>query len=117
MSPSRRELSDVTRMSIAVGAAPAPPGYTGPLTADAFLTAIAKKGEHGGDFVYSHAQHHGARLGPRTPHRPIHRPQISPRYWSKLGMEHDASIQVDRIGTGFWGGGMSATPARHGALR
>lgn len=103
------ELSDVARMSIAVGAAPAPPGYKGPLTADAFLIAIAKKGEHGGDFVYSTPNTMAlAWLLERLTGQSIAQ-QISDRYWSKLGMEHDASIQVDRVGTGFWGGGYSAT--------
>lgn len=102
------ELTDVTKMSIAGGGAPAPPGYAGPRTAAAHLVTIAKAGGHGGDFVYRTPNTQAlAWVLERITGESI-AAQVEARYWLKLGMEHDASIQVDRIGTGFWGGGMSA---------
>ena len=103
------ELTDVTKMSIAGGGVPAPPGFTGPRTADIHLATIAGAGAHGGDFVYRTPNTQAlAWVLERVTGQSI-AAQVQARYWSRLGMEHDASIQVDRIGTGFWGGGMSAT--------
>nr|WP_310523339.1 serine hydrolase [Polymorphobacter sp.] len=102
------ELTDVTRMSIAGGGAPAPPGFEGPRTAYAHLAGIAKAGNHGGDFVYRTPNTQAlAWVLERIAGQSV-AAQIEARYWSKLGMEQDAALQVDRVGTGFAGGGMNA---------
>ncbi len=106
-----KDLPDMTRLSMANGAVPPAAGYPGPATLTDFLVHIGKTPgtPHGGEFVY------------RTPstdvlawvlHRVSGQPvaaQIEARYWSKMGMEQPADIQVDRIGTAFAGGGMSAS--------
>ena len=106
-----KDLPDMTRLSMANGGALPAAGYSGPTTLTGFLAGIGKVPgtPHGGDFVY------------RTPNTDVlawvlHRvtgqsvaAQIEARYWSKMGMEQPADIQVDRIGTAFAGGGMSAS--------
>lgn len=101
-------LTDANRMGIAVGWGPSPPGYKGPDGSYAFVAAIAGAGAHGGDFVY------------RTPNTTVLQwivervggaplaAQISERIWKPMGMEQEASIGVDRIGTAFGGGGLNA---------
>ncbi|WP_426165739.1 serine hydrolase domain-containing protein [Sandarakinorhabdus sp. DWP1-3-1] len=102
------ELTDPTRMSIAGGAVPAPPGYQGATTTPAFLAGIGKRGDHGGDFAYLTPNTQAvAWVIERVTGQSI-AAQISARYWQPLGMEQDAALQVDRVGTGFAGGGMTA---------
>ncbi len=103
------ELTDVTKMSIAVGGVPAPAGFDGPKTGYAHVASIGKGGAPGGDFAY------------RTPNTQalawvIERitgqsvaAQIEDRWWSRMGMEQDAAMMVDRVGTGFAGGGLNAS--------
>jgi CubicO group peptidase (beta-lactamase class C family) len=102
-------LTDPTRMSIAGGSVPAPAGFQGPDGNFAFAAGIARAGAHGGDFVYrtpntSALQWVVERVGgaPLTV-------QMEQRIWQPMGMEQDASISVDRLGTAFGGGGMSAS--------
>lgn len=109
VAPADGSPSDVVKMTVATGGAPPPPNYKGPLTAYAQLTDIAKAGSHGGDFVYRTPNTQAlAWVLERVTGQPVAQ-QISARFWSKLGMEHDAFLQVDRIGTAFAGGGMNAT--------
>ena len=105
-----KDLPDMTRLSIGTGAVPPQPGYTGPATLTGFLTAIGKTPgtPHGGDFVYRTTNTDVlAWVLHRVTGEPIAR-QIEARYWLTMGMEQPADIQVDRIGTAFAGGGMSA---------
>ena len=98
---------DVARMSFAANALPLPAGYKGPLGLYAHLQTIGKNGAHGADFSYR-TPNSGA-LGwvtERITGQSIAQ-QIEARYWSRMGMEQDASINVDRMGTGFAGGGMA----------
>lgn len=102
-------LTDVQKMSIAGAWGPRPPGYDGPDGHHGFVASLGKNAPHGGDFVY------------RTPNTQalqwiIERvtgqslaAQIQDRYWSRLGMEQDAAIGLDRIGTAFGGGGLMAS--------
>lgn len=102
-------LTDVQRMSIAGAWGPRPADYAGPAAHHAFVASLGKNAPHGGDFVY------------RTPNTQalqwiIERvtgqslaAQIRDRYWQRLGMEQDAAIGVDRIGTAFGGGGLMAS--------
>lgn len=102
-------LTDVQRMSIAGAWGPRPPGYDGPDGHFAFTASLKANAPHGGDFVY------------RTPNTTalqwvIERvtgqslaTQIHARFWSRMGMERDAAIGVDRLGTAFGGGGLMAS--------
>jgi CubicO group peptidase (beta-lactamase class C family) len=101
-------LNDPARMAIAVGWAPAPAGVTIPDGAYAFVATIPPAGPHGGDFVY------------RTPNTLVLQwivervggaplaTQLADRIWKPMGMEQEATIGVDRLGTAFGGGGMNA---------
>ena len=105
-----KDLPDMTRLSIGTGAVPPQPGYTGPATLTGFLAAIGKTPgiPHGGDFVYRTTNTDVlAWVLHRVTGEPVAR-QIEARYWLTMGMEQPADIQVDRIGTAFAGGGMSA---------
>jgi len=107
--PGQSGLTDVQRMSISGGLTPRPAGADVPDGHFALLTTLGKNAPHGGDFVY------------RTPNTTalqwiIERvtgqslaEQIQARYWSQMGMEQDAALAVDRLGTAFGGGGMLAT--------
>lgn len=106
-----KDLADMTKLSIATGAVPPQPGYSGPTTITGFLAAIGKTPgtPHGGDFVYRTTNTDVlAWVLVRVTGEPIAQ-QIQARYWSKMAMEQPADLQVDRIGTPFTGGGMSAS--------
>jgi CubicO group peptidase (beta-lactamase class C family) len=98
--------ADIARYAVAGRAAPRPANYDGPDGFLAFLPSIGPKGEHGERFTYRTANTDAlgwivARAG-RAPLRD----QLEARFWSKLGMEQDAAMQVDAQGTVFGGGGM-----------
>jgi CubicO group peptidase (beta-lactamase class C family) len=102
-------LSDVSRMEIAAGRVPPPTGYTGPLGIYAYAASIAKSGEHGGEFVYKTPN--SIVLGwvlERVTGKSL-ASQIEERFWLPMGMEQDASLAVDRLGTAFSGAGFSAS--------
>ena len=106
--PGQTGLTDVQRMSISTGWVPRLADYTGPDGNFAFTASLGKNAPHGGDFVY------------RTPNTSalqwiIERvagaslaEQIHARFWAPMGMERDAALGVDRLGTGFGGGGLMA---------
>lgn len=103
------ELSDVNRMAFAAGTAPPPAGYTGAATATEFLAGIRPAGPHGGPFVYRTPNTMALQwIVERASGKAFAR-LLAERIWQPMGMEQDASITVDRIGTGFGGGGMSAS--------
>jgi CubicO group peptidase (beta-lactamase class C family) len=98
--------SSIARYAVAGRAAPRPPGYEGPDGFLAFLPTIGKQGEHGERFTYRTANTDAlgwivARAGGAAL-----RDQLEARFWSMLGMEQDAAIQVDAQGTPFGGGGL-----------
>lgn len=98
--------SDIARHAVAGRAAPRPPGYNGPDGFLAFLPTIGKAGEHGERFTYRTAN--TDTLGwivARAGGAPL-RDQLEARFWSKLGMEQDAAVQIDAQGTPFGGGGL-----------
>ena len=106
--PGQTGLSDVQRMSISTGWVPRLADYEGPDGNFAFTASLGKNAPHGGDFVY------------RTPNTSalqwiIERvagaslaEQIHARFWAPMGMQRDAALGVDRLGTGFGGGGLMA---------
>ncbi len=102
-------LSDVNRMAFAAGTAPPPTGYTGAATATDFLVGIGAAGAHGGPFVYRTPNSMALQwIVERASGRPFAQ-LLAERIWQPMGMEQDANVSVDRIGTAFGGGGMSAS--------
>jgi len=107
--PGQTGLTDVQRMSISTGWVPRLADYEGPDGNFAFTASLGKSAPHGGDFVY------------RTPNTSalqwiIERvagaslaEQIHARFWAPMGMQRDAALGVDRLGTGFGGGGLMAS--------
>lgn len=101
-------LTDVTRMALAGGLAPAPAGFVGQDGNFAFAASLGAAGSHGGDFQYRTPNTTALQwLVERVGGAPLAR-QIEERIWVPMGMEQDASLAVDRLGTAFGGGGMSA---------
>lgn len=85
----------------------------------AYLTKLARDGDHGGSFVYRSADTDllgwvaeraaGQRMADL----------IATRIWAPMGAEHDAEITCDVVGTGIHDGGVCATAvdlARFGQL-
>jgi CubicO group peptidase (beta-lactamase class C family) len=102
-------LTDVTRMGIAGGSVPAPPGFSGPDGLHDFVATIGGAGGHGGDFAYRTPNTQAlAWVIERITGEPIAR-LIEDRFWLRMGMEEDAALGVDRRGTAFAGGGMTAS--------
>jgi CubicO group peptidase (beta-lactamase class C family) len=101
-------LTDVTRMGIAAGWAPSPPGFKGPDGTYAFVASIGPAGAHGGDFVYRTPNTTALQwIVERVGGAPL-ATQLADRIWKPMGMEQEATIGVDRIGTAFGGGSMNA---------
>lgn len=88
---------------------PRPPGYQGKTHIDDFLKTLQKEGEHGAGFVYRTV--HSEVLGwiiSRVTGR--HWAELmSENIWQKLGMEEDAHVMVDSVGTPLQGAGLNAT--------
>ncbi len=98
--------ADIARYAVAGRAAPRPANYNGPDGFLAFLPTIGAKGEHGERFTYRTANTDALGwIVARAGGAPL-RDQLEDRFWSKLGMEQDAAIQVDAQGTPFGGGGL-----------
>lgn len=101
-------LSDVQRMSIAGAWMPRPAGYDGPDGHFAFVASLGQNAPHGGDFVYRTPNTSALQwIVERVGGAPL-AAQIHARFWSRMGMERDAALAVDRLGTGFGGGGLMA---------
>jgi hypothetical protein len=86
-----------------------PPNYVGPKSTYEFLKTLKKEGEHGGGFVYRTV--HSEVLGwivTRVTGKHF-TDVMSERLWSKLGMEEDAYMMVDSVGTPLQGAGLNAT--------
>lgn len=100
--------SEINGLSLAGGLLPRPPGYSGPNGFRAFLPTLVKSGTHGEAFTYKTADTDVlAWIVHRVSGTPISQ-HIEDRYWSQLGQEADAYINVDPVGAEFAGGGMSA---------
>ncbi|MES2073112.1 MAG: serine hydrolase [Pseudomonadota bacterium] len=88
---------------------PAPAGYAGPKTIYDFLKTLKKEGEHGAAFVYRTV--HSEVLGwivSRVSGKHFS-DLLSERIWSKLGMQEDAYVMVDAVGTPLQGAGLNAS--------
>lgn len=91
--------SDFIDYARATGLVPRPPGYSGARTTYAYLATVAKSGEHGPAFSYRSINTDVVGwLIARATGTPLHE-SLRERLWSPLGMEDDAYLQVDAIGT------------------
>ena len=84
-----------------------PATYQGPEGFQAYLLTLVKEGTHGQGFMYKTVNSDAlAWVMHRTSGSDM-ASLLQERIWSRLGMEQDASISVDAIGTPFAGGGLS----------
>ena len=101
--------TEIFGYSWASGMLPRPPGYQGKTNIYDFLMTLPKEGEHGAGFVYRTV--HSEVLGwivSRVTQR--HWAELmSENIWQKLGMEEDAYVMVDSVGTPLQGAGLNAT--------
>lgn len=101
--------SEIFGYSWASGLLPKPPGYQGKTNVYDFLKTLQKEGEHGSGFTYRTV--HSEVLGwivSRVTHK--HWAELmSESIWQKLGMEEDAHVIVDSVGTPLQGAGLNAT--------
>ena len=107
--PGQTGLTDVQRMSISTGWVPRLTDYAGPDGSFAFTASLGKNAPHGGDFVYRTPNTTALQwIVERIEGQPL-AAQIEARFWARMGMDHDAALGVDRLGTGFGGGGLMAS--------
>ena len=107
--PGQTGVTDVQKMTFAGALAPRPAGYDGPDGQYALVRTLGKNAPHGGDFVYRTPNTNALQwIIERVTGQSL-AVQIHTRYWSRLGMEQDAALTVDRLGTAFGGGGMLAS--------
>lgn len=88
---------------------PRPAGYSGPGDIYSYLKTLKKEGEHGAGFVYRtvHSEVLGWIVSRVTGQH--FTDVMSERIWSKLGMDEDAYVMVDPVGTPLQGAGLNAT--------
>jgi len=88
---------------------PPPAAYAGPKNIYEFLKTLKKEGEHGAGFVYRtvHSEVLGWIVSRATGQH--FADLMSERFWTKLGMEEDAYVIVDSVGTPLQGAGLNAT--------
>jgi CubicO group peptidase (beta-lactamase class C family) len=104
-----KEITDIARMGLAGGVFPAPKGFSGPDGHFAFAASIPGAGAHGGDFVYRTPNTTALQwVVERVGGAPL-ATQIEQTFWRPMGMEQEAYLSTDRVGTGFGGGGLSAS--------
>jgi CubicO group peptidase (beta-lactamase class C family) len=101
--------TEIFGYSWASGLLPRPPGYQGKTNIYDFLKTLQKEGEHGAGFTYRTV--HSEVLGwivSRVSHK--HWADLmSENIWQKLGMEENAYVMVDSVGTPLQGAGLNAT--------
>lgn len=88
---------------------PPPAGYAGPRNVYDFLKTLKKEGEHGTGFVYRtvHSEVLGWIVSRVTGQHFAE--LLSDRLWRRMGMEEDAYVMVDPVGTPLQGAGLNAT--------
>jgi CubicO group peptidase (beta-lactamase class C family) len=93
----------------ASGMLPSPAGYAGPKHIYDFLKTLKKEGDHGTGFVYRtvHSEVLGWIVSRVTGQH--FADVMSERFWQKLGMEEDAYVMVDSVGTPLQGAGLNAS--------
>ena len=88
---------------------PPPATYAGPKNIYDFLKTLKKEGGHGAGFVYRtvHSEVLGWIVSRVTGTH--FADLLSERVWTQLGMEEDAYVMVDSVGTPLQGAGLNAT--------
>ena len=101
--------TEIFGYSWASGLLPRPPGYQGKTNVYDFLKTLQKEGEHGAGFVYRtvHSEVLGWIVSRAT--NKHWADLMSENIWQKLGMEEDAYVMVDSVGTPLQGAGLNAT--------
>lgn len=101
--------TEIFGYSWASGLLPRPPGYQGPTNVYDFLKTLKKEGEHGAGFTYRtvHSEVLGWIVSRITGKHWAE--LMSEKLWQKLGMEEDAYVMVDSVGTPLQGAGLNAT--------
>ncbi|MFK8042755.1 serine hydrolase domain-containing protein [Congregibacter sp.] len=87
--------------------------YDGPEGFYAYVSTLAKKGEHGKAFSYRSVNTEvlGWLIARVTGSNAVD--LLQERIWSRLGAEEDAYILIDTLGTGWAAGGLNATARDH----
>lgn len=99
--------SDAFAFVRAGGMMPRPADYNGPTTTFDYLKTLKKAGEHGRAFAYKSVNTEVAGwLVSRVSGKPLAQ-VLSDRFWTPMGMERDAYIQVDSSGAGYAAGGLN----------
>lgn len=108
--------ADIWQYSAAANPLPKPAGYQGPVGYFEYLMTVRAAGEHGKVFGYKTVNSDvlGWVLSTVTG-KPYHQ-LVSELVWQPLGMQQDAYVTVDGLGTPFAGGGISATMRDLGRL-
>jgi CubicO group peptidase (beta-lactamase class C family) len=101
--------TEIFAYSWSAGMLPRPPGYAGPKTLTDFLKTLKKEGEHGAGFVYRtvHSEVLGWLVSRVTSRHWAD--LMSEQVWQKLGMQEDAYVMVDSVGTPLQGAGLNTT--------
>lgn len=101
-------LTDVARMTIAAGMVPRPAGYDGPDGNFAFAASLKSAAKPGGEFHYQSPNTHIAQwVIERVSGKPLAQ-LLAERIWQPMGMDAEATLLVDRLGTSFGAGGLNA---------
>jgi CubicO group peptidase (beta-lactamase class C family) len=101
--------SGVIRYLIASGLLLAPATYAGPRTTTDFIKTVKKEGEHGAGFQYKSVDTEVIAWMLQRVTGKSYADLVSERIWSRLGMQEDAYVWVDGIGTQLGSVGLNAT--------
>ncbi|MDD0812760.1 serine hydrolase [Curvibacter sp. RS43] len=101
--------SEIFGYAWASGLLPRPAGYQGAGNVYDFLKTLPKDGEHGQAFTYRtvHSEVLGWIVSRVTGQHWAD--LMSQQLWQKMGMEEDAYVMVDSVGTPLQGAGLNAT--------
>lgn len=101
--------TEIFGYSWSAGMLPRPSGYQGATNIYDFLKTLKKEGEHGEGFVYRtvHSEVLGWIVSRATGRHWAE--LMGENIWQKLGMEEDAHVMVDSVGTPLQGAGLNAT--------
>lgn len=101
--------ADIWQYSAAANPLPKPAGYQGPVGYYEYLMTVPAAGEHGKVFGYKTVNSDVLGWVLATVSGKPYNQLVSELLWQPLGMQQDAYVTVDGLGTPFAGGGISAT--------
>ena len=111
--------SDIWLYAAAGNPAPKPASYTGPRSLYEFLQGVEQDGEHGEKFVYKSINTDVLAWVIARASGKDFIEHLSEKIWQPLGMEQEADMMVDSLGTPFAAGGLNLSlrdAARFGQL-